>query len=53
MYRLVPIVAGYEPNLMLTHDLLACDIDEAPEFRWQNPTGTVLRSVSFPFSSFR
>lgn len=38
MYRLVPIVAGYEPNLVLTHDLLACDIDDAPEFRWQNPS---------------
>jgi len=46
MYQLVPLIRGEaEPNLILTHDLLACDVDDAPSFRWQNPTGSYL---SFP-----
>ncbi|KAI5783433.1 hypothetical protein FPQ18DRAFT_356158 [Pyronema domesticum] len=33
----VPLVAGHQPNLKFTDELLACDLDDAPDFKWKNP----------------
>jgi len=36
--QLVP--PGEQPNSSASVPLYACDLDQAPEYMWQNPTGT-------------
>ena len=38
--RDVRITQGEEPCFVFTSSLYACDLDEAPEYKWQNPNGT-------------
>jgi len=39
--RKVRITQGEEPCFVFTSSLYACDLDEAPEYKWQNPNGTL------------
>jgi len=41
------IVPDKEPDFTFATSLYACDLDEAPEFRWQNPNGTSSSSFRF------
>ncbi|KAF8243917.1 hypothetical protein K440DRAFT_611241 [Wilcoxina mikolae CBS 423.85] len=48
-YRMVPVplVPGHQPWLMFTDELLACDLDDAPDFKWKNP-GSIYRICTLP-----
>ena len=36
---MVPIPrSGALPYLIFSHELLACDLDDPPDFKWKNPT---------------
>ena len=39
-YRMVPAprIPGAQPYLIFTDELLACDLDDAPDFKWKNPS---------------
>jgi len=45
--RKVRITQGEEPCFVFTSPLYACDLDEAPEYKWQNPNGTPSPSPLF------
>ena len=41
-YRMVPVPrSGAQPYLVFTDELLACDLDDAPDFKWKNPSCTI------------
>ncbi|KAF8249243.1 actin-like ATPase domain-containing protein [Wilcoxina mikolae CBS 423.85] len=60
-YRLVSIPANpsERPYMMFTDELLACDLDNAPDFKWKNPNSiyrvSTLRSdlSSVPLNKFQ
>jgi hypothetical protein len=41
-YRMVsiPAVRGLQPYLQFVDELFVCDMDDAPEYKWKNASGT-------------
>ena len=39
---MVPVPrSGAQPHLIFTDELLACDLDDAPDFKWKDPSCTI------------
>ena len=36
-----PRTPGGKPDLIFHHELLACDLDDAPDFKWKDPSCTI------------
>ena len=43
-----PRTPGGQPNLIFQDELLACDLDDAPDFKWKNPSCTIPCPCSLP-----
>ena len=36
-----PRTPGGQPNLIFQDVLFACNLDDAPDFKWKDPSGTI------------
>jgi hypothetical protein len=57
-YRYVP-ANGNQPDLRFSHELLACDLDNPPDYKWKNPSSVYRICImtsnlhGIPFKKFK